>query len=394
MGFQQTLETLPSVLQARKTEPLEALRGVAALVVVAWHLMIGLAPASSGLFGMPSDMQLHGHWWFFLLNGSAAVSVFFVRSGYVIARGIFARPGFAAIARAMIKRWPRLALVCTIATTVSWMLFHFQLYHFRDVAAITGSPWLADFAYAGLPAKFEPSLGWSMMVGGVLTFFDGTSTMDSSLWTMRAELIGSLMVLGVSPALVPLRRWWMSFLVAAMLSLAMVLAEQTVPQFLLGAWIARWLHEGRPKLLVWQSVVIMVGASFLLGFRGPVGVYDWLGILPLNKSIWHPLLWAPAAGVLILVVECNPAIGRALSGRWARELGRLSFSIYVIHVPVLCSAGAWAFLAVRAADGWVSASLAAIVTTIGVTLLFAWPLSRIDLIWVRFLNDRLRAAIP
>jgi len=66
--------------EARKVS-LETMRGIAALSVVCWHSMLGFLPALSGTVaafkGQPSlvGSPLYG-----LINGSAAVALFFVSS--------------------------------------------------------------------------------------------------------------------------------------------------------------------------------------------------------------------------------------------------------------------------------------------------------------------------
>src|ERR1700704_1136075 len=96
-------EIVPSV----RVTHLEAMRGIAALVVVANHLVFAFnQPAISSAdpnefwYGMP---------WFMFFNGNGAVNFFFVLSGYVLALNSLQSGNAIGIGRNAIKRWPRLA---------------------------------------------------------------------------------------------------------------------------------------------------------------------------------------------------------------------------------------------------------------------------------------------
>lgn len=76
----------------------------------------------------------------------------------------------------------------------------------------------------------------------------------------------------------------------------------------------------------------------------------------------------------------------ALSGPVASWLGRISFPLYVIHLPVIGSLG-WAVFnnAPVAAAPWL-----AIAVSVACSLLVAMPLASLDRAWTRQLADRVR----
>ena len=166
--------------------------------------MLGFFPASSGIFpNFPVEQSLAGQPWFGLLNGGAAVKFFFVLSGYVLTRHYFQTRDDLSIARGVVKRWPRMAVPVIAAVLMSWALFALDLYRFTNVAPITGSDWLYKFAFA-YQTPFVPDFWEALMQGAFLTFFRGDSHYDSSLWTMRIELIGSYVAFGLALVLVRL----------------------------------------------------------------------------------------------------------------------------------------------------------------------------------------------
>jgi peptidoglycan/LPS O-acetylase OafA/YrhL len=92
---------------------------------------------------------------------------------------------------------------------------------------------------------------------------------------------------------------------------------------LLGA-MAWWALEGRiPRMLFWGYVATMVAGA----------AYRWHLGLPNPKS---PLAIAVAtsAGVLIYLVGRRGHLHDWLTTRWLQYLGRISYSLFLIHYPV------------------------------------------------------------
>ncbi len=132
--------------------------------------------------------------WFGLLNGTAAVTVFFVLSGLVLSRAYLSTGDASIIARGALKRWPRLAGPVLVVVMISALLDRFGLYRY-DQAALTGSPWLAGHSFH---AVVPEARGVTQAISqGVMTFIRGDSYYDTSLWTMRYEMTGSYVVFGL-----------------------------------------------------------------------------------------------------------------------------------------------------------------------------------------------------
>lgn len=70
-----------------------------------------------------------------------------------------------------------------------------------------------------------------------------------------------------------------------------------------------------------------------------------------------------------------------LSGPSAAWLGRLSFPIYLVHVPVLCSAGCAGYLAVQGVLPAPGPATIAILVTATLTLAVSMPLAQFDAWW-------------
>ncbi len=392
VAFEQAFRHPPG--EGRRIESLECLRGFAALSVVAWHLLIGFAPFQSGQFAASVPNPVIGRLWFAPFNGSAAVSFFFVLSGFVLPWAYFNSGDLGQVSRGLLKRWPRLAGACTLTTLGSWLLFASGAYHFVPAAEISGSPWLKDFAYAGLAPGFQPHFWPALLQGAFFTFFSGESYLNSSLWTMRPEIVGSIVVLGVAPVLRHLRHDLVAICLTVLLALMFYKAQPHVPQFLAGTLLARLL-AGRPLFIPgWLALCMGALAFWLFGFFGARGAYAWLAPFGLGREFLFPVLWVPASLLLILAAIGCPRLDRLLSGGWARRLGQLSFPIYLVHVPVLCSLGAWTYVATIPGLGRPGATAVTVVAVLAGTLAAALLVGGFDRWWIARVNRAVRAVVP
>lgn len=182
-----------------RMEYLDSLRGILAVVVVFHHFRCGFRPCH--MFGGAAEwlsdpgvcekasttMNLvYNPFW----NGTFAVSVFLVMSGFVLAHNLWKAPA-ETWRLAVAKRYIRLAIPCAAALVFSYALAGFCTpttgLH-KDAAAITKSLWLQKFPME----RPSPVTGLMGQIGwGV---WHGTSTLNNAIWTMKFELFGSYLV--------------------------------------------------------------------------------------------------------------------------------------------------------------------------------------------------------
>ncbi|MDO9709256.1 acyltransferase family protein [Paracraurococcus lichenis] len=357
--------------------PLEALRGLAAAVVVAWHALQAFHPT------FPRE----GAWWFGAVHGTAAVIVFFVLSGYVLTHRALATGDGRPLARGAVKRWPRLAGPILASVLFSWLLFRLDLYAHVEAGARIGSTFLASFGDAHPDGPLQPGLKDAVLQGTVLTLFRGwpeDHTLNTVLWTMRYEFLGSFIAFGLGLALLQLSNASLAARMALLAVTALLIrfAEVYYVTFVLGVALAL-LTTARQVRIPWPAALGMVALGcWLLGYREGSPDHRWLaalypGTLPMTYA--H----AGAAALLILALTGAEPLRLALSGPWAAWLGRLSFPLYLVHVPVICSAGAWTWLALQ--DTGFAAVGAILVSTLA-SVAVAAPLAAFDRHWTRGLD--------
>lgn len=312
---------------------LDGLRGAAALVVVVFHFLSMLAPRwipdNGDELHVFVDTPIAVLW-----NGPFAVSVFFVLSGFVIA-GVAAKRAELIFAN-IVSRYVRLALPVTVSVVLAWLWLTAFPANADALARTFAVPpsWLEHTYQAPIPPFTQ-----ALADGLVLNFINGGSDFNNVLWTMQIELVGSVgLFLIYAVAGGRTRR------VAIGLGLA-VLATGLAAQFAylafaLGAilqelWRRGW-HRGQRA---WPAVGAFLVGVGLGGF--PDGAHDRLGLpLPLgleSLALGNPGGVAPvlAATLMLYGVLASPALGRLFAAAVPRWLGRLSFPLYLVHVPLL-----------------------------------------------------------
>lgn len=381
---------IKNLLVPNRIESLEAARGFAALVVIMWHSILGFSPAISGAFKQfPPEESLAGYPFFFIINGTGAVVFFFALSGFVLSRNfLHGTSGTLDVVKAAVKRWPRLALPTTIAALISWSFFHFDLYSYIDAAKISGSPWLSSFAFA-FPAGGSggESLDFSsaLMQGLWATFFTGESYFDTSMWTMHYEFVASFFIYGSVLALIASERLSLSLKVflLSVVSMLMVYSSTWFIPFVLGLLAAFILPRTliKSKFLRFFFVAL---ALYFLGYTQPRGVFAvFSGVDPIYPT---------SIGAVLLIASIYDLKLSDSHSKMAKFLGELSFPIYLVHVPILCSVGAFVFLWLRSAAIPFSALLA-FFATILISLLVSLPIIRLNRVWVAFLNSRVSRSV-
>jgi len=367
-----------------KLVPLEGLRGIAAAVVVLYHLVLAFTPRGVGVVPVG-----HGGWDVVLqfilglLNGGAAVAVFFVLSGFILSLPFAKDRSVTRVLVAALKRWPRLAVLTTLACLFAWALIHWSGRDYKAAAGVITSGWLASHGNSPLGHHLT---WWDAIEEGLFSVFTtGSVHFDSPLWTMRIELFGSFAIFLAAPFLFAIRSWPLRLV---LIGGVMVCVGGTYPvtylsDFLMGTILAMLYAEDRmPIFSDWQAVVVGLVAVYLFSFtfeqklliHAPIKA-----VLPAGDTSHY--VWDAGAVLMIAVLLGNPALRRVFSKTWAVWLGLLSFPIYLLHGPIMLSVGSASFLFGLGKLGVAGSAVMAAVFSILLTLACAVPLVWVDRVW-------------
>lgn len=356
-------------VQSNRLIHLEAARGIASIIVVFHHFVLGFIPM---LKGSVMHGGLKGTPLYILANGTGAVAFFFVLSGFVLTQSFYRRFTVAEFAASVLKRLPRLMLPAALSIAIGAAILIMLPETYRAAGQITGSQWLATFANAKFPQNFVPSFTDAAQHSLLVFILPNHFEYNSNLWTMVYEFYGSLLVFALAAISVVIIRDNQRRVVTLhiLVGILCIPASRFLP-FVIGSLLAfLYVHRRNPfRLPRWVSIALLLGA--IAGFC---------------VNNWGALVFASSATMILLLGI--PSLANRLSGPIGVFLGVLSFPLYLVHVLVLLSVTSTAYLALTdyGVARWVIL-LACLVTTWAVSLAAALPLVVVERKWVKWINQ-------
>jgi peptidoglycan/LPS O-acetylase OafA/YrhL len=313
----------------RKLPYLEAVRGLACVVVVLTHFLdvfypgIGTKDGGPAAWYEPQAMYRALPFASLLTAGEFAVSVFFVLSGFVLFLPFChgADHGAVRLRLAVIKRPVRL---------------------FGIVAAVMVGVHLLNLGGWPAGAYYSPAKPAGVFLRELfLTPYASATGYNAAFWTIRLELLGSFGIFGFAWLFGGSR--WRPFLYG----LAYLgIRETRYVDFLLGMILADAfprLHDVRRTPVRRVSAAVMFLAGLIAGgcSRDP-GIVTfgnaWLQkVLPDLRFLAGGGYSTIGALLVVSSVLISATLQRFLAHRWLATLGRLSYSIYGVHGLILCS---------------------------------------------------------
>jgi peptidoglycan/LPS O-acetylase OafA/YrhL len=354
-------------MRSTKVQYLEGLRGIAAVQVVLLHFVTAFLPATAEQAAPP---------WRPLFDGHTAVYVFFLISGAVLTPS-FARDG--AWPRQAAKRVVRLGIPVAAAAAIALALLAALPNAHLEAARISGSAWLAmDSSGALTLSHLLREVGLDSLLLGYreYTLFAPISghlpllaqSLDAPFWSLHLELYGSLLVL----LLVRLQSQSAWLHRATVIFCAAAFGTHPMFLFVLGHICATRLH--RPPIALLGTALIVLGLTMSAS-------KDWGTVEAIRVTIAR---FAPVAAPNLFQFQSQLAaialfIGALLSppAQWllalppCRQLGRLSFSIYLLHFPILFTLGCAAFVALASTLAYSAAVATAFAGFVLIVLLAA-----------------------
>ncbi len=361
------------IAKPARIQYIESIRGIAAFVVVFAHVVTALdSPPATGvpasLAGANPVVRALGTIAFWPLGtGRLPVAIFFVLSGMALSQGFLRGGGLGYLQSAAIRRYFRLMIPSLISVLFAYTLLQSGAMHNHDAAEIIKAdggqaPWI-DVAYS-YNWTFEDTIRegtWNLFFSDQSAFAEGR--LNSVLWTMRPELLGSFIVFGF---LAMFGRHASSAAIAFGIAALLALAGFTMlALFPMGVCIAL-VRSQSPA----YSLSIPMAAVLILVGLGLGGLYDYSGEskfrLPVVHTVVNSADAAPCLGAVFVVLGLifTPAFCTALERRAFIGLGKISFGLYLCHVPIIMSAGCWFYVTARGEWGFAHGEAIAAVTAL------------------------------
>ncbi|MES2560872.1 MAG: acyltransferase [Bacteroidota bacterium] len=346
---------------------IDGLRGLAALVVVVSHFLCAFYPATDTL--LLKDMRVNGLEatlsqtpFNLLYNGNFAVCVFFVISGYVLSASFFASHQQETIYSSAYRRYFRL-MIPVLATSFFYYLFITQDWFVsKYIPPVSDSPWMQKmWNVEPAPWHFIKSTLYDLVVHPEIE-----PLYNPALWSIGIELKGSYLVYIFLLCMGNHRFRWMGYVGLILLTL-----KTYYVLFISGIVLSDVFHRKKLyRLSTGQLLILLVIVCY-------VGSYKYTD----TTNLWHALdglrgiVKPQAIGAVCLFYIClqSGLAARIMTTQAVNFLGKISYSLYLIHLLVIGSLSGIVFklFVEQLAWSYVMASGATFVITLGVSFILA-----------------------
>ena len=300
-------------LKARTSGPrifaFDALRGIAAVLVVCHHFRLCF------FAGEP-------HWYlrpFFA--GTASVVVFFVLSGYVLSIPYWQKRELS-YGRYLVRRFFRIYVPYAAAILLALLFAR----HFLN-ARLPLTPWFY--------LTWHTPITFHLMWRHFLTI-PATGEINTAIWSLRYEMEMSVLLPLVCRLILLLRGWWPLALTLGMSVGGRYLqshaSSHSPAQAEFGwtlLWISFFLYG---TLLSWKHKPIGIFYS---------GLPSWFrlsfALMALIVFASPRLMLLPAAACIFVLTAQHTRVNKLLTTPVPEYLGRISYSLYLMHATVLFS---------------------------------------------------------
>ena len=354
---------------------INGLKGIGAGIVYLCHFVFAFY---YGMFTIePADCHLPGNLDIaiglspanILFSGNFAVRLFLVMSGYVLCLGYFKTRDKKRLVNGACKRYIRLLPPILISNVMICLLMMAGAFQNVAVAELTGSTWLAGFN------RSIPNLLDAILEAVFGCFFVGTNQYNGVLWTIPFLFLGALLVYALA-WLFGDKKW--RYLVYVPLGLALILTDYAG---VIWGFILCDVVQTQEKLMTWlkkQNWLLIL--AFLLGFylsSYPSGgahlEHSIYGIIPIVMVVPYHL-----AGAILMVgsVVCFEPLQKFFGLSIFGKLGKISYSLYLVHFPVIATLGCGLFRVLYPVLSYNLAVLVTFVVTTPIVLLLSIGFSK------------------
>jgi peptidoglycan/LPS O-acetylase OafA/YrhL len=300
---------------------LDGLRGWAALVVCLYHIVTA--------FGIYSDSVQNSPQFFesilpkTSLAGIISVRIFFILSGIALSISFIKKPAFKKVAALVIKRIPRLSIPIFAMSLIVHFLMKLNLMFNLKAKEIINERWLDVY-------NFNSTIFKVLKDSFFLVFWGEGTSYNGALWTIKYEFGGSLFVaLVLFFAIINKNKKIILFAILVALYYALYYQKHyfggTLICFLFGILIAYYIvlkskcNPPSPYSMLYKISF----AAIILWF-----LYN-------NASLDIKIILVPILIVFLVII--TPYLQKIMSTKLSVFLGKISFPLYLIHMPIIFS---------------------------------------------------------
>lgn len=319
---------------------LDGIRGVACLGVAVHHFLLGFFPATYRGDIYPTKLKnidtfLSDSVLGVIFNGNFYVCLFCCISGLVLSYTVMQMERKENIAKTFFKRYLRLAFPVLILSFIVSGMMHLHMFTNGNFSAYSEAPLLDGYYNTVLPWREVPYVA---LVG---IWLEGNTTISPVFWMLQSLFEGSVFVI-----ILGIISWGMNrkLVIPVYLLIALAFLNDFSLCFIFGAILA-YIMQNFEISGSFKPAIPLGGACIVLGlFLGgyptemyPTNYYQVLaGRLPyfIHASRFYHMI---GAALLIFGIMLCANVQRLLSARILLSLGKISYAVYLVHMPIICS---------------------------------------------------------
>lgn len=363
----------------KKIGYLEGLRGLAALMVVTYHHFYGffpnlLYPNKNKLFSTISATPVN-----IFYNGHFAVYLFFVLSGFVLSYKFFKFKDFKILTSSASRRYLRLLPPVLFSILISYFLLKLSFFFNKDASLITRCCLATYF-------NFKPDILSVLYDSFISSFFINGSTYNIVLWTIKYEMLGSFLIFGIAGIFGSLRNRFIFYIIILLLTI-----YNPYSSFVLGLMLADIVNNKKFYLEKIEQKKVLIPIVTIGLFLGSYPnnriltdtIYEpmKLNFMPDLAHFYHTI----AAFLILFSLLISDFLKNIFSHKIFLFLGKISFSMYVMHFIIINSFSSFVFITLSSRLSYNYAFIATfIISNIFIFLISYLVYKYIDLLGIKF----------
>lgn len=283
-----------------------------------------------------------------IFNGSFAVYVFWIISAYLLAYSWYTKYDIKDMQRKILNKYFRLILPIAVTTLLAFCIIKMDFYYHEVAGSLIGDSFFTN-------ERDFNNMTIYHVIGDLVydVFFTGYVDIIPPLWTMHIEFLGSLITVLFLLIMGSKKHAWI--LEVLLLPIMFSGADFIVYCcFLMGVILAQYqVFHNKANNTV--GIICLIVGTILGGYPPSCvpseGLYRYIYVeyvewynMKYNSVMGVHSLYVIAATLIVFGVLNSSILQKIYSNRLFYYLGKNSFYIYLIHIPILFTLNAFLFV--------------------------------------------------
>lgn len=334
-------------METKRIDYIDGLKGLAALSVFSWHFTL-----STGHIYMPMSELCNNNITKFLIDGGLAVCMFILLSGFSNSLSMAKKPTTISNAKeTIVKRYLRMAvpiapiLIIIFLMRCAEMMWNYEFADWASWEQATHSYNISTLNYL-LPLRLIKAI--------IVSPMGDTTGLDLPTWMLRYILLGSYMILLLHILTHDMKKnTKLGISVFVMFLSGYMLSPYYIPMIAGFILLVGYPHLQQTKYKYILSILSICLAIFCYYFM---------------PQLKFPMTCVITAILIFIAVITNPLLQKLLGLGIFKKLGRVSFMVYLVHMPIICSMSHYLFMHIPIEDMALLSLVVYIITTLVVII--------------------------